>query len=787
MGQFYKTAKPTFSDDFVYQPPWEVLNKVAATKQAKFDGTVAEATALNDLLKIKHIDEGTENEKVATEKEYYESEVQGLTQELQAGGDYTKMMPRIRELQKKIMQSREDGNIAKFEKSAAIQGRHLKAIEDAKKQKDGKGDILGAQAGYNTFMKKWKEQGNRSLDDTLEYEEVLNRPDALNRDKMVEEINKLNPNGKEIIRANPNGKGYIFTQEFKNSGVDVGRIRELILKKIRQDPNINNYFEQRDRFGIAPGVYDRENKKLNIIESIEDIKNKKGDTVDQKVNYHDNELANYVTALDPYAYNETKDSRKYSSDATVLALRKEAATDRRRKEDQEVISVELTNNLGDGTEQTSMWSAALNSNRNSNTYDAGKEAKFNTIWNTISKGAGSTIAKQLPQLKEAMMNGDVQDIQGARAFLFNDKNGSKEDFYKNVGFDPKAQMEQLLIDNGPSLPGVDPQKRAEKIQERAKEAVAKTQKRVDAIYDAYSKGEDIVQLWKKGQLKNVPGLYSDALDNNIEQIGRDMESFQDSYDKSMRTTYTKDVKANSTYFPLNQPNTIVKAKVAAVSKAALTQMRNNSQDFVLYEDGMPVKNQYDKTKQMQLQEVLEKATYVSGYGGSTGDLIGTFNIGYEDDEGVTHEYLLGTKSNNASYLAITKMVKDDLIKPGDALYKQYSNVEFASLEKQLKGQLKSRNSQAVSAPVKEDISGSNLQIQPSTQIAKEGNEQTFTLLGTNTLTGEPQELTELNIGGNVVYLSEIKKNNPERYKELTRARTAKGIYNLLAAFRQKNK
>ena len=37
MGQFYKTSKPTFVEDFMYTPPWKMYQEIIAKKDKAVD------------------------------------------------------------------------------------------------------------------------------------------------------------------------------------------------------------------------------------------------------------------------------------------------------------------------------------------------------------------------------------------------------------------------------------------------------------------------------------------------------------------------------------------------------------------------------------------------------------------------------------------------------------------------------------------------------------------------------------------------------------------------------
>lgn len=69
MGKYYKTAKPTFVDDAMYEAPYELMAKALAAKDADFkenEEALAELGDVGDLLKYMNADEAKRNEIIKT-------------------------------------------------------------------------------------------------------------------------------------------------------------------------------------------------------------------------------------------------------------------------------------------------------------------------------------------------------------------------------------------------------------------------------------------------------------------------------------------------------------------------------------------------------------------------------------------------------------------------------------------------------------------------------------------------------------------------------------------------
>ena len=54
MGRFFQTTPTQFTQDFIYQPPWELMQQAAAKKQQQYDNAIATSKLFNDIP-IQHL------------------------------------------------------------------------------------------------------------------------------------------------------------------------------------------------------------------------------------------------------------------------------------------------------------------------------------------------------------------------------------------------------------------------------------------------------------------------------------------------------------------------------------------------------------------------------------------------------------------------------------------------------------------------------------------------------------------------------------------------------------
>ena len=73
MGQFYKTSKPTFVEDFMYTPPWKMYQEIIAKKDKAVDDELLKAAELEGTLNFNTLD--FDKEKATEKKLYYKNKI----------------------------------------------------------------------------------------------------------------------------------------------------------------------------------------------------------------------------------------------------------------------------------------------------------------------------------------------------------------------------------------------------------------------------------------------------------------------------------------------------------------------------------------------------------------------------------------------------------------------------------------------------------------------------------------------------------------------------------------
>ena len=66
MSRFNIIEKPEYVSDFLYQPPWELIEKVAQKKQEYFSATMKSMDMLEGSLSIGYIPDSVEKSRLET-------------------------------------------------------------------------------------------------------------------------------------------------------------------------------------------------------------------------------------------------------------------------------------------------------------------------------------------------------------------------------------------------------------------------------------------------------------------------------------------------------------------------------------------------------------------------------------------------------------------------------------------------------------------------------------------------------------------------------------------------
>lgn len=306
MGRFYKTAQPTFIDDFIYQPPWELLQSILSNKQEGYNQTLATTELFKDL-QIKHRDTDEENQAVSEIKEYYNTEADKLANELKKNPEnYVKLQSRLKELGRQLNSDYAEGAISRIEGTYNNFQDWLKKHEEYQK----KDPEL-----FNALLKEAEDKwgGSTLKNQVWGQEKQIDRPDF---QKHLEEIKKElvasaykndvdQINGYYILN-NVNGKKEINEQQ----------LTEAALAKLEMDPLYKSYAMQSQRVGIGDYTQPRFNTAYIDIKNKKEITEEEYNALKDKKDENGNPLVTSEKYLNPehpdYGYLASAGTQAYS-------------------------------------------------------------------------------------------------------------------------------------------------------------------------------------------------------------------------------------------------------------------------------------------------------------------------------------------------------------------------------------------------------------------------------------------------------------------------------------------
>lgn len=249
MGRFYQTAKPEFVNDFIYQPPWELMQQALTQEQNNYDVSLAKADLFKDL-NINYIEDPIEKQRVAEKQNYYATRADELTNSLKnAGNDWKKILPQLNDLKKELSTDYKTGDIHNFETSAA----NYKAMEEQLKLIK---DPARKEAARQDFLKTWGAgDPNRDKSNIFNSRQVYDKQDPTG-EFLTEWTKNFDADSISSAFASSNGK-YINTSR---KDVEIRKGAEQAYEKFIQAKGYQPYLEQEQRLGF--GNYFDEGNKL---------------------------------------------------------------------------------------------------------------------------------------------------------------------------------------------------------------------------------------------------------------------------------------------------------------------------------------------------------------------------------------------------------------------------------------------------------------------------------------------------------------------------------------------
>ena len=298
MGRFFQTAPTQFVENYIYQPPWELMQQAAAQKQKIYDAAIA-STKLFDNIPIEHLQGEDDVYNVQEKQRYYAENAANIAKAIQNDPARAQQyLNNIDSLQKELQKDMTSGDLSKIIGSAQA---YKKWQEDNKKRKEE--DPARYAAAERTYLGEYLNAGGNSLSQGFRGDLVTK---GIDYEAIRKSLGELKANKIKSTRQTPGGGLYMVETENGLEEMSEERMNGWMLSQILSPENLAS-LSQSEKFGL--GTY----------------RNSEG-----KIDYDNGSL---FAPLRGFAraghYSQQENSFKMSADSAAIAQMNEAGQNRR--------------------------------------------------------------------------------------------------------------------------------------------------------------------------------------------------------------------------------------------------------------------------------------------------------------------------------------------------------------------------------------------------------------------------------------------------------------------------
>ena len=241
MGRFFQTAPTQFVEDYIYQPPWELIQQAAAKEQQIYDAAVA-STKIFDNLQIDHLQGEDDVYNVKEKQRYYAENAANIAKAIQNDPSKARQyMNNIEALSKELQKDMTTGDISKIQSSAQA---YKKWQEDNKKRKEE--DASRYSAAENYYLGEYLKAGGNSLNRQFKGELITKDVDW---QKLYDSVDKLKASEWTQQSAGASG-GYIYKNKQTGETVTADRINGYLMSRLLTPENMAA-LQQSQQYGLA--------------------------------------------------------------------------------------------------------------------------------------------------------------------------------------------------------------------------------------------------------------------------------------------------------------------------------------------------------------------------------------------------------------------------------------------------------------------------------------------------------------------------------------------------------
>ena len=244
MGRFFQTTPTQFTQDFIYQPPWELMQQAAAKKQQQYDNAIATSKLFNDIP-IQHLQGVDDVANVKEKQRYYAESADMVAKAIQ--NDPSKVnqyMSSLEALGKELSKDMKEGDLSKIQSSAIA---YKAWQEDSANKKLKEEDPARYAAAERTFLGSYVNAGGNSISQGFKGEQITKDVDW---DKLLDSAKNIQANEYSQESSGANG-GYIYKNKSDGTVVTPDKIKEHIISRLLTDPSNIAALKQSQQFGLA--------------------------------------------------------------------------------------------------------------------------------------------------------------------------------------------------------------------------------------------------------------------------------------------------------------------------------------------------------------------------------------------------------------------------------------------------------------------------------------------------------------------------------------------------------
>ena len=241
MGRFFQTAPTQFVEDYIYQPPWELMQQAAAKEQQIYDAAVA-STKIFDNLQIDHLQGEDDVYNVKEKQRYYAENAANIAKAIQNDPSKAQQyLNNIDSLQKELQKDMTSGDLSHIIGSAQA---FKKWQEDNKKRKEE--DASRYSAAENYYLGEYLKAGGNSLNRQFKGELITKDVDW---QKLYDSVDKLKASEWTQQSAGASG-GYIYKNKQTGETVTADRINGYLMSRLLTPENMAA-LQQSQQYGLA--------------------------------------------------------------------------------------------------------------------------------------------------------------------------------------------------------------------------------------------------------------------------------------------------------------------------------------------------------------------------------------------------------------------------------------------------------------------------------------------------------------------------------------------------------